>query len=131
MTTTAMGGMRMKKPAASVDDYLKPLPRGVRAALQKLRRTIKSAAPDAAEVISYRIPAYKHHGMLVGFAAFKDHCSFFVKSPKLMNAHKTELARYKTAKGTIHFAPTKPLPAALVKKLVKARIAENEAKNKS
>ena len=92
-----------------------------------MRKTIRAAAPEAAEVISYRIPAYKHRGLLVGFAAFKDHCSFHVMSMSVMDAHKDELRAYDTGKGTIRFPPGKPLPAALVKKLVKARIDENEA----
>jgi uncharacterized protein YdhG (YjbR/CyaY superfamily) len=113
----------------SVDDYLAALPGGnKRAALARLRKLIRAAAPDVVEVISYRIPAYKHHGMmLVGFAAFQDHCSFFVMSPSVMKECKKELEKYDTAEATIHFDANKPLPVALVKKLVKARMRENEA----
>ena len=114
-------------PARDVDDYLARVPEEARATLEKLRKTIKAAAPMASEVISYQMPMYKHHGMLVGFAAFKDHCSLYPGSA-VMNAHKEELKRYGTSKGTIRFPANKPLPAALVKKLVKARIAENEAR---
>ena len=114
-------------PAKTVDEYLAGVPQEARAVLEKLRRTIKAAAPMAAEGISYQMPMYKHHGMVVGFAAFKDHCSIF-PGPAVMDAHKEELKGYSTSKGTIRFSVDKPLPAALVKKLVKARIAENEAR---
>ncbi|MBA2525471.1 MAG: DUF1801 domain-containing protein [Pyrinomonadaceae bacterium] len=112
--------------AETVDDYLAALPEEARATLEKLRKTIKAAAPKATEIISYRIPMYKHHGMLVGFAAFKDHCSFFPGANPIAT-RKDELGAYETSKGTIRFPVGKPLPAALVKKLVKTRIAENEA----
>jgi uncharacterized protein YdhG (YjbR/CyaY superfamily) len=112
-------------PAQTVDDYLAALPDDARATLEKLRKVIKAAAPRATEVISYQMPMYKHHGMLVGFAAFKDHCSFFPGANPVAT-HKDELKAYQTSKGTIRFPIGKPLPAALVKKLVKTRIAENE-----
>ncbi len=112
-------------PAKTVDGYLAALPEEARATLEKIRKAIKAAAPKATEVISYQMPMYKHHGMLVGFAAFKDHCSFF-PGAKPVATYKDELKAYETSKGTIRFPIGKPLPAALVKKLVKARIAENE-----
>lgn len=115
-------------PAKDVDEYLSSVPKEARAALEKLRKTIKSAAPKAIEKISYRIPIFSHHGMLVGFAAFEDHCSFFVMSPSVMRMHKDELKRYDTSTGTIRFPADKPLPVSLVKKLIKARIEENEAR---
>ena len=114
-------------PARNVDEYLAGVPKEARATLEKLRQTIKAAAPMASEVISYQMPMYKHHGMVIGFAAFKDHCSIFPGSA-VIDAYKEELTRYDTSKGTIRFPANKPLPAALVKKLVKARIAENEAR---
>ena len=114
-------------PARDVDEYLAGVPKEARTTLEKLRKTIKAAAPMASEVISYEMPMYKHHGMVVGFAAFKDHCSIFPGSA-VMDAYKEELKRYDTSKGTIRFPANKPLPAALVKKLVKARIKENEAR---
>jgi uncharacterized protein YdhG (YjbR/CyaY superfamily) len=114
-------------PARDVDEYLAGVPKEARATLVKLRKTIKAAAPMASESISYQMPMYKHHGMVIGFAAFKDHCSLF-PGAAVMDAHKEELKRYDTSKGTIRFPANKPLPAALVKKLVKARIAENEAR---
>jgi uncharacterized protein YdhG (YjbR/CyaY superfamily) len=114
------------KKFASVAAYLKTVPPAPRAALQKLRKTIRAAAPRATELISYGIPAFKHHGMLLYYAAFKDHCSLFGVGADLMKAHQKALARYKMSKGTIQFTVAKPLPAALVRKLVKARIAQNE-----
>jgi uncharacterized protein YdhG (YjbR/CyaY superfamily) len=128
------GKYQMKKSARikpeSVDDYLAALPDDKRAALVRLRKLIQAAAPKATEVISYQIPVYKYHGMLVGFAAFKNHCSFFVMSQSVMKAYGEELEKYDGAETTIHFAADKPLPIALVKKLVKARILENETNAK-
>lgn len=120
--------MKKGKPGAvpkTVDDYLAALPEESRATLEKIRKTIKTVAPKATEVISYQIPMYKQHGMLVGFAAFKGHCSFFPGSKALVT-YQDELKAYETSKGTIRFPIGKPLPAALVKKIVKTRIAENE-----
>lgn len=125
--------MRKQKGAASrskaknVDEYLTKVPVEARATLEKLRRQIKAAAPNAIEVISYDIPMFKHHGMLVAFAAFKNHCSLFPGAAALQT-YKDELKGYKTSKGTIRFPSDQPLPASLVKRLVKARIKENEAK---
>ncbi len=115
----------MKEKFVSVTAYLRAVPPAPRAALQQLRKTIKAAAPEATEVISYGIPMFKHHGMLVGYAAFKDHCSLFM-STYVTRALKKELASYDTSKGTIRFTADRPLPAALVRKLVKARVAQNE-----
>jgi len=114
-----------------VDDYLASVPADARAALLKLRKTIQSAAPKATEEISYQVPTFKHHGGLVAYAAFPDHCSFFVMSTEVMRAHAADLEGYPIGKGSIRFPADKPLPAALVKKLVKARIAENEARGRS
>lgn len=116
------------RDVTSIDEYLEGVPEEARAALERLRKVIKAAAPKATEAVSYQIPTFKYHGMLVGFAAFKNHLSFFVMSPSLMDAHKDELKAYDTAKATIRFQADKPLPTALVKKLVKARIEENEAR---
>jgi uncharacterized protein YdhG (YjbR/CyaY superfamily) len=124
-----MGKMRIK--ANSVDEYLANVPEAERAALEKLRKIIKSVAPDAIEVISYRIPVIKHKGRpLVGFGAARNHCSFYVMSSKVIPAFKERLKSYETATGTVHFSPDKPFPATLVKMLVKARIAENEGSEK-
>ena len=113
--------------AKGVDEYLARVPDEARAALARLRRTIKAAAPKAAEVISYQIPTFRYHGSLVGFAAFKSHCSLFVMSGSFIDAHKDILESYETAKSAIHFQAGQPLPASLVKKIVKARMKENEA----
>jgi uncharacterized protein YdhG (YjbR/CyaY superfamily) len=91
----------MSDSANEVDEYLAGLPRESRAALDRLRATIRAAAPDATEAISYRVPTFKHHGGLVGFAGFEGHCSFFVMSPEVMDAHAEELKPYDTAKATI------------------------------
>jgi uncharacterized protein YdhG (YjbR/CyaY superfamily) len=112
----------------SVADYLKAVPPAQRALLKKLRQTIKTAAPKATEVISYGIPGYKHHGMLVYFAAFKNHSSLFGVGAALMKQHQKALAPYKMSKGTIQFTVEKPLSMALVRKIVKARVKENEAR---
>lgn len=110
-----------------VEGYLAGLPEDARAALQKLRKTIRAAAPGAVEGFSYGIPAFKLHGRpLVAYASLKSHCSFFPMSPAVIDAHRQDLAGYETAKGTIRFQADKPLPSALVRKLVKARIAESE-----
>lgn len=112
-------------PVKSVDDYLAKLPEEARATLEKIRKAIKTAAPKATEGISYQMPMYKHHGMLLGFAAFKNHCSIF-PGPKAIATYKDELKAYETSKGTIRFPIGKPLPATLVKKIVKTCVAENE-----
>jgi len=122
--------MKRGPVAADIDEYLATVPPKARAALQKLRKTIRAAAPKAVEKISYQMPIFMYQGMLVGFAAFKEHCSFFVMGTSVMRAHKNELKPYPTAKATIRFPAEKPLPAALVKKLVRARIKENEARRK-
>jgi uncharacterized protein YdhG (YjbR/CyaY superfamily) len=115
----------------SVEDYLAALPSGSRAALEKLRKTIKAVAPEATETISYRIPTFKDGGRsLVAYAAFKDHCSFFPMSTQVVEAHREELQPYYTGKGTIRFPIHKPLPAPLVKKLVRERIEENAARRR-
>lgn len=123
-----MTSQKTKAAATSdVDQYLARLPEDIRAALVRLRKTIKAAAPKADEVISYQIPAYKQKGLLVGFAASKTHCTFHIMSVQVTRAHAKDLKGYKLGKASIRFAADKPLPAALVTKLVKARIAENEA----
>src|SRR5947207_13826116 len=116
--------------AREVDDYLSRVPEDSRAALEHLRRTIKAIVPDAIEVISYQIPTFKYQGrMLVSYAAFAEHCSFFPGAAPI-EVHRNELTSYQTSKGTIRFPASKPLPAALVKKLVKSRIEENEHRRK-
>jgi uncharacterized protein YdhG (YjbR/CyaY superfamily) len=112
----------------TVDDYLAALPEKERAVLQELRETIRSAAPEAEEVISYRIPLYKHHGHLVGFAAFKKHCSLFVTNSAVRDQFAKDLEPYKVEGTTVRFTVENPLPAALVTRIVKSRMVENEAR---
>ena len=91
-----------------------------------MRRTIRAAAPKAEECISYGVAAFRQNGVLVGFGAGKGHCSLYPMNGSTVAAFKDELVGYETSKGAIHFSADRPLPAALVKKLVKARLAENE-----
>ncbi len=116
----------------SVDEYLAGVPEPARTTLNKVRAAIRSVAPaEATETISYRIPMFKYKGMLMGFAAFSDHCSLFPGSLSAMKGLKNELKDFDTSKskGTIRFPVDKPPSAALMKKLVKARLAENERKS--
>ena len=116
--------------ATTVDEYLARRSDDKRGALERLRRTIKAAAPRAEECISYQLPAFRLDGrMLVWYGAGANHCSFYPGA--IVEAHKADLQRYETSKGTIRFQPNAPLPAALVKKLVKARIAANAARTSS
>jgi uncharacterized protein YdhG (YjbR/CyaY superfamily) len=113
----------------TINDYLDGLNSGQREALEKLRRAIKAAAPDAEECISYGIPAFRYMGMLVGFGAAANHCSFFLMSGTTVTEHQDLLKNYDASKGTIRFSPARPLPVTLVKKLVKARMAENKTRH--
>jgi len=131
MRKTASEGKKKSAPAKDVDSYLAALPIEARVTLQKLRETIKAAAPNAEEVISYRMPAYRYHGALVFFAAFKNRCSLFVASHSILGRLGKELAPYHTSGTTIHFTPEHPLPASLVRKVVKLRLKENEDKAKN
>ncbi len=112
----------------TIDEYLAALSDDTRAALEKLRKIIRAAAPKAEECISYQIAAFRLNGMLVGFGATASHCAFYLMSGSMVEACKDELKNYDTSKGTIRFQADKPLPAALVRKLVKARMAENESR---
>ena len=116
-------------PAKDVDEYLNRLPAVVRSTLENLRQTIKLSAPKAEELISYQIPTYKYKGALVHFAAFENHLSLFVVNKNILNTFSKELQSFKTSGTTIHFTHEHPIPAALVKKIVKVRIAENEERN--
>lgn len=112
------------KKAKTIGDYLKQISPDKRAALQKLRRSIKAAVPKAEEIISYGMPAFRYEGrVLVWFGAGANHCAFYPGAYPIAK-HKDKLKTYKTSKGTIRFSPDKPLPASLVRTLVKARIAE-------
>jgi uncharacterized protein YdhG (YjbR/CyaY superfamily) len=112
------------------DEYLAGVPEPARSALNKIRAAIRSAVPpEAIETISYRMPAFKHKGVLVWFAAFSNHYSLF-PTASVIEAFKDELKGFTTSKGTIHFPTDKPVPAALIKKLVKARVAQIESKKR-
>jgi uncharacterized protein YdhG (YjbR/CyaY superfamily) len=113
----------------NVDEYLADVPEPARSTLKRVRATIRSVVPaESTESISYGIPMFKYRGPLMGFAAFTKHCSLFPTSVAVMKAFKKELNAFETSKGTIRFAVDKQLPAALVRKLVKARIAEKKQK---
>lgn len=116
----------MKEKAATIDEYLAAVADDQRGALEALRKTIRSVAPRAEECISYQLPAFRLDGkVLVGFGATAKHCAFYLMSSTVVEAHEGDLSRWGTSKGTIRFQPEDPLPAALVTRLVKARIAEN------
>lgn len=116
----------MAGKSRTIDEYLAALSEDKRAALEKLRKTIKAAAPGAEECISYQLPAFRLDGkVLLGFGATSKHCALYLMSGSTVEAHKDELAGYDTSKGTIRFQADKPLPATLVRKLVRARIVEN------
>ena len=118
----------MKKPAG-VGEYLADLPEDARVTLEKVRAAMRDAAPGAVEKIGYGMPGFYLNGHpLAYYAAFKEHCSLFPASPAVLERFADELSRYEVAKGTIRFPIGKPPPAALVKKIVKARMEENEAK---
>lgn len=118
----------MPVKAKTVDAYLAAVAPAQRAALERLRALIRSAAPKAEECISYGIPSYKLNGYLVGFGAGKNHCSFYPGA--VVQDFKVDLASFDLSKGTIRFQADRPLPAALVKKIVKLRIDRNLNKKK-
>ena len=112
----------------TVDEYIAATPEPARAMLSKMRTAIRSALPaDATEVISYRMPAFKHKKVLVWIGAFQEHCSLF-PTAAVMEQFKSELTAYKTAKGTVQFPIDKPLPVALIKKIVKVRLEQSGSK---
>lgn len=119
--------MRGGKIPKTVDEYLAGVPEPARSTLKHVRAVIRSMVPkNATEVISYRIPMFKYNGMLIGYAAFKNHCSLFPTGSPVLENFKKELAAYRTSKGTIQFPSDKGFPDALLKKIVKARVKENE-----
>jgi len=121
-------GARGRPAFKTVQEYFAAVPEPARSALSKMRAAIRSAVPrEATEVISYGIPAFKQKGVLVWFAAFSKHCSLFPGS-SVIETFKNELKNFLTSKGTIKFPLDKPLPLALIKKLVKARVAQAETK---
>ena len=119
--------MKGKVSAKSVDEYLARVPEPARSTLKKMRAVIRSVVPaETTEVISYGIPTFKYKRGLVAFAAFSDHCSFFPLGSSVLDAFAEDLKPFRVSKGTLHFPLDKPLPAALVRKIVKARVAQNE-----
>jgi uncharacterized protein YdhG (YjbR/CyaY superfamily) len=125
-SSAAMG----RSAPRDVDKYLAAVPEPARTTLNKLRAAIRSVVPpEATEAMSYGMPMFKYSGPLVWFAAFSNHCSLF-PTASIIDAFKDELKGFSTSKGTIHFPPDKPLPVALVKKMVKARVAQHESKKR-
>jgi uncharacterized protein YdhG (YjbR/CyaY superfamily) len=121
----AKGNARPK----DVDEYLAAVPEPARSTLKRVRAVIRSVVPaETTEVISYGIPTFRYKRGLVAFAAFANHCSFFPLGASVLDSFKEELTEFRVSKGTLHFPLDKPLPAALVKKIVKARIAQNEGR---
>jgi uncharacterized protein YdhG (YjbR/CyaY superfamily) len=121
---------RTRSAPTSVDEYIARVPEPARGMLTKMRAVIRAAVPrDATEIISYRMPAFKRNVVLVWYAAFADHCSLFPGGAVLAQ-FKEELTGYKTSKGTVQFLLDEPLPVALVKRIVKARVAEHETKKR-
>jgi uncharacterized protein YdhG (YjbR/CyaY superfamily) len=119
--------VRKGKPAKSVDQYLAGVPEPARSTLKQVRAVIRSVVPaETTEVISYGVPTFRYKRGLVAFAAFRDHCSFFPLGASVLDSFAEELKEFRVSKGTLHFPLDKPLPSALVKKIVKARIAQNE-----
>jgi uncharacterized protein YdhG (YjbR/CyaY superfamily) len=121
---------KASKPAKNVDEYLSNLPDDIKKVFEKLRYAIKSAAPEAEEIISYQIPTYKYHGPLVHFTVRKDYCSLIVVSKLVLDKFKNELKDYNISGTTIHFTKEHPLPSTLIKKIIKERVKENEALKK-
>ena len=120
----------MAKPT-SVEAYLAALPADQRAVMESLRRTIRAAAPDATELISYDMPAFKSNGrFLVSYAAFKNHYSLFPANAAVVEALRDEIAPYLAGKGTIRFPAAAPVPMATLTKVVKVRLAENGARSR-
>jgi uncharacterized protein YdhG (YjbR/CyaY superfamily) len=117
---------------AAVENYYAHLPEPTKSTLQKVRAAILSACPkDTSETISYGIPTFKHNTGIVAIAAFKDHCSLFPMSYFVIDKFRAELARFEVSKGTIRFPTDKPLPASLLRKIVKARLAQMSEKAKA
>ena len=117
--------MSKSKIPKDVDEYIAAAPESTRAKLMQLRKIIKTTVPQAEEVISYHMPYYKQHGPIVGFAVYKDHVSLFGAIPKQL---ELELKSYKTGRGSIQFPLDKPLPRALIEKIVKAHVQMNETR---
>jgi uncharacterized protein YdhG (YjbR/CyaY superfamily) len=116
----------MKSKPRTIDEYLAGLKADQRVALEKLRKTIRASAPGVEECISYGIPAFRLNGRsLVFFGAWANHCSFYPGSSRTLKEFRNDLKDFQVTKGTVRFSPDNPLPLAVVKKLVNARIAQN------
>jgi len=116
-----------KKPAGNIDEYIAQFPGDVQEKLREIRQAIREEAPEAEETISYGIPAFRQNGILVYFAAFRDHLSFFPTSSGVA-AFRGELAGYHTSRGTIRFPLGTPTPLDLVRKIVRFRVREDREK---
>ncbi len=124
--------MKGKAAPKDVEEYLAGVPEPARSTLKRVRAVIRSVVPaEATEVLSYGIPTFKYKRGLVAFAAFANHCSFFPLGSSVLDSFKEELKGFRVSKGTLHFPSDKPLPDALLKKLVRARIAQNEARERA
>ena len=129
-SSAAEGSGAPKSHPKNIDEYLVRVAEPARSTLSKIRAAIRSAVPpEATETISYGMPAFKHKQVLVWFASFSKHCSLF-PTASVIETFKKELKGFTISKGTIQFSTDKPLPASLVKKLVKARIAQVEGKKR-
>ena len=118
--------MRGGKVPKTVDEYLATVPEPAQSTLKHIRKVIRSVVPkETTEIISYRIPMFKYNGMLVGYAAFKNHCSLFPTGSGVIEMFAKELKSYRTSRGTIQFPSDKPLPDTLIKKIVRQRVKEN------
>ena len=121
--------IKLKTVKNDIDIYLSKQPKEIQLALDRVRQTILAVLPDAEQTFNYAMPMIRYQGkMLVGFAAYKNHCSLFPCSGSTVLFFKDELKKFETTKGSIHFTTDKPLPLALIKKITKYRIAENEMK---
>lgn len=129
-STGRASALRISRRPRTIDEYLAAVPEPARGNLTKMRAAIRSVAPpEATETISYGIPAFKHKKVLVWFAAFSTHCSLF-PTAAVIEQFKDELKNFSTSKGTIHFPTSKPLPIALIKRIVKARVAQIQSQPK-
>lgn len=125
----SMGKTMSEKQFQTIDEYIETFPEDVQGVLQKLRRTIQAAAPEAVEAISYQMPTFRLNGNLVHFAAYENHIGFY-PTPAGIDAFKKELSTYKGAKGSVQFPLDKPVPFDLVKKIVIFRVKENSKKKR-
>ncbi|MGE5798126.1 MAG: iron chaperone [Ignavibacteria bacterium] len=116
--------IKQKNKFETIDEYIKTFPEDVQKILQKIRETIKEAAPGAEEAISYQMPTFKLNGNLVHFAGYKNHIGFY-PTPSGTEAFKKEIAVYRAGKGSVQFPIDKPIPISLIKKIVKFRVKES------